>query len=50
MSAKTVSALPGAPAHASAIGLYARATAGFDERVAETVALLRQAAATGAAT
>ena len=50
MSAKTVSALPGAPEHASAIGLYARATAGFDERVAETVALLRQAAATGAAT
>ena len=45
-----ISALPGAPAHASAIGLYARATPGFDERVAETVALLRQAATTGAAT
>ncbi len=45
-----VSALPGAPAQASAIGLYARATAGFTERVAETVALLRQAADTGAAT
>ena len=45
-----ISALPGASATASAIGLYARATAGFDERVAETVVLLRQAAATGATT
>ena len=50
MSVDTVSAVPGAPAHASAITLYARVTRGFDERVAETVALLRQAAATGAAT
>jgi phosphoadenosine phosphosulfate reductase len=50
MSADALSALPGTPAQASAIGLYARATAGFDDRVAETVALLRQAAATGAAT
>ena len=50
MSVDTISALPVAPTHASAIGLYARATAGFDERVAETVALLRQAAATGTAT
>ena len=50
MSVDTISTLPGAPEHASAIGLYARATPGFDERVAETVALLRQAAATGAAT
>ncbi len=50
MSASTLSALPGTPAQASAIALYARATAGFDGRVAETVALLRQAADTGAAT
>ena len=50
MSTDALSALPGAPAQASAIGLYARATAGFDDRVTETVALLRQAAATGAAT
>ncbi len=40
-----VSALPGAAASSSAIGLYARATPGFEERVAATLALLRQAAA-----
>lgn len=34
-----------APAHASAIGLYARKTAGFDERLAKTVELLQQAVA-----
>jgi phosphoadenosine phosphosulfate reductase len=50
MSAHSLSDLPGAPAQASAIALYARATAGFDGRVAEAVALLRQAADTGAAT
>jgi phosphoadenosine phosphosulfate reductase len=40
-----VSALPGAPTASSAIGLYARATAGFDARVAHTLELLRSAAA-----
>ena len=33
----------GGPASASAIGLYARKTAGFDERLAKTVELLKQA-------
>jgi thioredoxin-dependent adenylylsulfate APS reductase len=41
----TVSALPGATNVGSAIGLYARKTAGFDERVARTVEVLKQAAA-----
>lgn len=45
---------PGAGAAAapatSAIGLYARATPGFADKLAHTVALLRQAAASGAAT
>ncbi|WP_377161214.1 phosphoadenylyl-sulfate reductase [Roseateles sp. UC29_93] len=42
-----VSALPGAAdaGVGSAIGLYARKTAGFDERVARTVEVLKQAAA-----
>ena len=40
-----VSALPGAPVASSAIGLYARPTAGFDARVAHTLELLRSAAA-----
>ncbi|MEO8299753.1 MAG: phosphoadenylyl-sulfate reductase [Burkholderiales bacterium] len=40
-----VSALPGAPAHASAIELYARHTAGYEERLAQAVETLRQAAA-----
>lgn len=41
-----VSALPGSDTGTgSAIGLYARATPGFDERVARTVEVLRQAAA-----
>jgi phosphoadenosine phosphosulfate reductase len=39
----TVSALPGAAAQASAIALYARKTAGFDERLAKSRALLQQA-------
>ena len=34
-----------APTSASAIGLYARKTAGFDERLAKTVELLKQAVA-----
>ena len=34
-----------APTSAPAIGLYARKTAGFDERLAKTVALLKQAVA-----
>ena len=38
-----VSALRGAPVTSSATKLYARATAGFDERVAKTVALLQEA-------
>lgn len=42
---EAVSALPWAQATSSAIALYARHTAGFEERVAATVALLRQAAA-----
>jgi phosphoadenosine phosphosulfate reductase len=50
MSTHTFSDLPSAPGQASAIALYARATASFDGRVAEAVALLRQAADTGAAT
>ena len=33
----------GGPASASAVGLYARKTAGFDERLAKTVDLLKQA-------
>ncbi len=41
----SVSALPGAPTSSSAVGLYARATAGFDDRVAHTLDLLRKAAA-----
>lgn len=40
------SLLPGAAAGASAITLYARATPGFEARVAETLALLKQAVAT----
>ena len=40
----SVSALPGAPRSSSAIGLYARATAGFEARVAHTLELLRKAA------
>ena len=40
-----VSFLPGAPAASSAIDLYARATAGFAERVAHALDLLRDAAA-----
>ena len=40
-----VSALPGAPVASSAIGLYARPTAGFEARVAHTLELLRSAAA-----
>jgi len=39
----TLSDLSSAPAKASAIALYARATASFDGRVAEAVALLRHA-------
>ncbi|MBB4842315.1 phosphoadenosine phosphosulfate reductase [Paucibacter oligotrophus] len=39
-----LSMLGGAPARASALDLYARATPGFEERLARTVALLRQAA------
>ncbi|MGA8392865.1 MAG: phosphoadenosine phosphosulfate reductase family protein, partial [Burkholderiaceae bacterium] len=50
MSTHTFSDLPSAPGQASAIALYARATASFDGRVAEAVDLLRQAADTGAAT
>ena len=50
MSTHTFSDLPSAPGQASAIALYARATASFEGRVAEAVALLRQAADTGAAT
>jgi phosphoadenosine phosphosulfate reductase len=50
MSTHTLSDLPSAPGQASAISLYARATASFDGRIAEAVALLRQAADTGAAT
>jgi phosphoadenosine phosphosulfate reductase len=40
-----VSELPGAAVSSSAIALYARHTAGFEARVATTLALLRQAAA-----
>jgi len=42
-----VSSLPfgDAPTHASAIDLYARKTPGFDERLAQTVELLKQAVA-----
>ena len=40
-----VSARPGAAASASAIALYARASAGHDERVARSMEILRQAAA-----
>ena len=40
-----ISSLPGATAPSSAIALYARHTAGFEDRVAATLALLRQAAA-----
>lgn len=40
-----VSVLPGRPDTGSAIGLYARATPGFEQRVAHTVEVLRQAAA-----
>jgi phosphoadenosine phosphosulfate reductase len=40
-----VSALPGAAPQSSAIGLYARQTAGFDERLAATLQILREAAA-----
>ena len=40
-----VSFLPSAPASGSAVALYARATAGFDDRVAHAVQLLRDAAA-----
>ncbi|UXH79461.1 phosphoadenylyl-sulfate reductase [Roseateles amylovorans] len=40
-----IGAGPGAGAKGSAIGLYARATPGFDERLARTVEVLRQVAA-----
>lgn len=42
---ETVSAIGGARASASAIALYARHTQGYDQRVAASVATLRQAAA-----
>jgi hypothetical protein len=35
-----VYSLFGGPVHASAVALYARKTAGFDERLARTVELL----------
>lgn len=52
MSTSTISRLPGAGtgATASAIELYARATAGFDARLQEAVSLLREAAAHGPVT
>ncbi len=40
----SLSSLPGAAASASAVGLYARATPGFEARVAASVAQLRAAA------
>ena len=45
MSGASASLLPGAAAGASAIALYARATAGFEARVGETLELLRLAVA-----
>ncbi|HEX2009455.1 MAG TPA: phosphoadenylyl-sulfate reductase [Roseateles sp.] len=45
MSEAQVSSLLPSAATASAIGLYARKTAGFEERLAETIALLRAAVA-----
>jgi len=45
MSDATVSSWQPAAAGASAISLYARSTAGFEERLAQTVALLKQAVA-----
>jgi phosphoadenosine phosphosulfate reductase len=44
LSVSTLSELPGSSATSSAISLYAKKTAGFDERLAQTLELLRQAA------